>query len=104
MNCAGRAMTEFNETHKVIEGMKARQMCPPEIDQAFMELGRQDILPWSAIGKAWENYCEPPHEEFREFNARAWGVYQAVNVTVKQRSPLQQMDSLARLTNLLKAS
>ena len=104
LNSVERSLNEFNETHRVIEGMKARRVMPRQLDSLFMEMGRKGILPWSAIGKAWQNYVEPPHDEFKEFDGRAWGVYQAANATIKQRSPMGQMESLKGLTELLKAS
>lgn len=101
-NSIERALTQFNETRNVIDGMKTRRMDAGEIDHAWVEMGRRDILPWSAIGKAVALYDEPPHDEFKEFDGRAWGVYQAANEVIKQRSPLDQMDGLKRLTELLK--
>ena len=102
-NSVGRALTEFNETKNTIDRMKAQRMSSLEIDHAFVEVGRRGILPWSAIGKAVEGHREPPHEEFVEFADRSWGVYQAVNHVIKQRSPISQMESLRELTGLLAA-
>lgn len=99
-----RAVEQFRNTRVIVEGLRSRRMGPLEIDHSFMEVGRKGILSWSQVGKAVREYLHPEHPEFSEFQGRAWGVYQAVNHIVKERSPVSQMRSLSDLTRLLTAA
>jgi hypothetical protein len=47
-----------------------------EVDVFFMSLMRKKALTPSNIGKAWDNWAEPKHEEFQERNM--WSLFNAV--------------------------
>jgi hypothetical protein len=97
------AMNQFADTGTTINRMIETELSSADVDTAFMEIGRRGILPWSAVGKAWNELQNPSHEEFRNFKDRAFGVYQATNEVIKQRNPQDQLDGLHGLTNLLAA-
>lgn len=99
-----RAVNQFEDTQRIVNGLRDRTMGELEVDHNFMEIGRRGILSWSQIGKALREYNAPEHPEFLEYKGTAWGVYQAANHIVKERSPLSQMQSLKGLTELLAAA
>ena len=103
-NALDRAMVKFGDTSRVVNQLRDTKMSKLAVDHSFMEVGRRGSLAWSQVGKAVKEYENPEHPEFLEFKGRAWGVYQAVNHVVKERSPLSQMESLRDLTKLLVAA
>jgi len=95
------ALEEFKNVGGVIENLQKTEVNERTSDHLLMEAGRRRILPWSKVGEAWELYVDPPHKEFEKAKGTAWGVYQAVNQTIKARAPRAQLLGLQRLTSLL---
>jgi hypothetical protein len=100
-NAFGEAVNRFSDAAQVVDRLKVRRLTSLQVDRSFMDIGRAGILPWSAIGKAVDEYREPSHDEFREFDGRAFGLYQATNHVIKQRNATDQMTGLRDLTKVL---
>jgi len=95
------ALEEFKKVKDVVKELHDAKIDDVRSDHLFMEAGRRRILPWSKVGEAWELYVDPPHKEFKKAKGTAWGIYQAVNQTIKGRAPRAQLVGLNRLTNML---
>lgn len=102
-NAVGRAFNQFRGVGETVLNLQSRLLLNSEVDSAFMEIGRQGILPWSAVGKAWNELQAPTHDYFKVYRNTAFGVYSATNEVIKQRNPVDQMAGLQKLTALLAA-
>jgi len=96
-----KAIKNLSNVAGVVNTLKEIHLTQRDEDHVFMEIGRTDVLPWSGVGKAYDLYKNPEHDEFKPYTRKGWGVYQAVNHVVKVRSPSTQLSSLGKLTDIL---
>ena len=93
-NGVERLVGELGATQTFIDDLKNLKLGPARVDEIAMEVGRQHLLPWSAVGKVDAEYRNPSFDEFKEFNGTGWGWYNAYNYVLQQVSPDRQLRSL----------
>lgn len=82
-----------------VEGLKARVLTLTDAEGILMHAGRQEIMPWSRIGKVDKEFRRPRFAEFRE--RTSWSLLNAFTWVVKQNPVLEQMDQINLFRELL---
>ena len=86
-------MNSVEDSNERIERLSTIEI-DREADHVLMQLGRRKVLSWKNVGKAYEKWLRPTHEEFQARNA--FNLYQAFNETVKTVPMQSQFDALHR--------
>lgn len=90
---------EVRNIGEFITDLKTRPVQENTLNKILTETGRQNILPWSRIGKIDKEFHYP---SFSEFNERsAWGLYGAFTYVVQKSPAHEQMRSTIKFRNLL---
>lgn len=82
--------------------LKKRELDAVKADHILMEAGRDNLLPWSHIGKVAEEYGDPTFAEFKP--RTAWSLYNAFTYVAQQSGADRQMRMLAGLIPLMEAA
>lgn len=94
-----RFVEEARKVKQTVESLRVRYLPPRQVDHVLMEAGRLGIVPWSHVGKVYEEFQAPRHEEFK--GRSAWCLYNAMGEIVKHQNPARQLDSLDRFRTVL---
>ena len=90
------------EVKSVVVDMQKYDLSNEAYEHVLVEAGRQDVLPWSRVGKVCDEYNNPRYPEFEPRNC--WSLYNAFTQVVKESPALSQMDKLNQFRLLLPCS
>ena len=77
----------FSRTVKQVDQYRLTQIPTSAADAAILEMGRQNIVNWSELGKVVKEWDEPSHEEHAEDGRSVWRLFNAATETMKLRNP-----------------